>query len=351
MRFIAGLCLAALCVFAAVPAAAETYPQTEEGLQNAYDQLNWRSGSGSYKLPKSHAVIRVRSGQTLLLGGDAERYRWLSNGTEHPDTEAVLSYDSSSAKSIVYYTWQGEGYISDADWADVNPDQLLADYREGTEAGNDERIDNGIEPMHVVGWLEKPHYDESTNTVTYAIELKDKDGSWANAFALRLGRAGYTEFIWVGSVGLFQSAGSRPALLNDALAAHSFEGGHRYAELQGGRQGRVLRHRRPGGHGDRRQVRQGHLRRLAEIRDPARARLRRRDLQVRPAPARQRTHSRSRIAYHSIASTISGWRNAVPPGNERCGRLANTSNRSAVPLSASAISLPAMPVTATPWPE
>jgi hypothetical protein len=53
----------------------------------------------------------LRSGQTLLLGGDAERFRWLSNGTEHPDTEAVLSYDSASAKSMVYYTWQDEGYI------------------------------------------------------------------------------------------------------------------------------------------------------------------------------------------------------------------------------------------------
>lgn len=234
MRFIVGLCLAALCAFAAVPAAAETYPQTEEELQNAYDQLNWSSGSGSYKLPKSHAVIRVRSGQALLLGGDAERFRWLNNGTEHPDTEAVLSYDSASAKSVVYYAWQDEGYIGDADWADVNPDQLLEDYRRGTEAANSERIDSGIEPIHVVGWLEKPHYDKSTNTVTYAIELKDKDGGWANAFALRLGRAGYTEFIWVGSVGLFQSAGSRPALLNEALAAHSFEEGHRYADFKAG---------------------------------------------------------------------------------------------------------------------
>jgi uncharacterized membrane-anchored protein len=235
MRFIAGLCLAALCALTAPAAAGQgTYPQTEEGLQDAYDQLNWSSGSGSYKLPKSHAVIRVRSGQTLLLGWDAERFRWLNNGTEHPDTEAVLSYDSAGAKSVVYYAWQDEGYIGDADWADVNPDQLLEDYRRGTEAANSERIDSGIEPIHVVGWLEKPHYDKSTNTVTYAIELKDKDGGWANAFALRLGRAGYTEFIWVGSIGLFQSAGSRPALLNDALAAHSFEEGHRYADFKEG---------------------------------------------------------------------------------------------------------------------
>lgn len=236
MRFIAKLCLAAFCAFASAPSAADqgTYPQTEEELDAAFDGLNWQTNFGSYKLPRSHAVISLRSGQALLLGGDAERYSWLSSGTEFPDTEAVLSYDSANAKAEVYYEWRDEGYISDSDWADVDADQLLQDYRDGTEAANDERVENGFEPMHVVGWLESPHYDKTTHTVTYAIELKDKDGSWANAFALRLGRKGYTEFTWVGSVGLFQSAAGRPALLNDALASHSFEEGHRYADFQEG---------------------------------------------------------------------------------------------------------------------
>jgi uncharacterized membrane-anchored protein len=228
------MCLAALSLFAAGTAVAESYPQTEEALQDAYDRLTWRSEPGTYKLPRSNAMIRMRSGQILLLGDDARRYSWLASGIEFPDTEAVLSYDSTSAASEVYFEWRDEGYVSDADWAEVDADQLLQEYREGTEAANDERIDNGLEPMHVVGWLEAPRYNQATHTVTYAIELKDKDGSWANAYALRLGRAGYTEFTWVGSVGLLQSAGGRPELLGDALAAHSFEDGHRYADYQDG---------------------------------------------------------------------------------------------------------------------
>jgi uncharacterized membrane-anchored protein len=236
MRFIAGLCLAALCGFAAVPAAADmgSYPRTEEEVQKAYDRLNWLTKTGSYTLPESHAVIRLRAGRMLLVGNDAQRYEWLNSGTESSETEAVLSYDTSSAQSDVYFDWREEGYVSDADWADVNADELLEVYRAGAEAGNDERIDKGIEPMHVVGWLEKPRYDKATHTVTYAMELKDKNGSWANAFALRLGRAGYTELTWVGSIGLFQSAGGRPALLNEALAAHSFEEGHRYVDFKAG---------------------------------------------------------------------------------------------------------------------
>src|SRR2546423_443736 len=44
-------------------------------------------------------------------------------------------------------------------------------------------------------------------------------------------------------------------------------------------------------------------------------------------------------------------RRAVPPGKLRCGIRANTSNRPAIPVMASATSLPAIPVRAMPWPE
>jgi uncharacterized membrane-anchored protein len=236
MRIIASLCLAFACVLAAVPAGADQgpYPKTEEEIEAAYDRLNWQTSFGAYKLPKSHAVIQLRSGQALLLGADAERYSWLTSGIEFPGTEAVLTYNSTSTSSDVYFEWREEGYISDSDWADVDADQLLEEYRAGTDAANDERVANGFKPMQVAGWLEPPHYDKSTHTVTYAIELKDEDGSWANAFALRLGRAGYTEFTWVGSVGLFQGAGGRPTLLNEALASHAFEEGYRYADYKEG---------------------------------------------------------------------------------------------------------------------
>jgi len=235
MRIVTGLAVALMgsLIAAGALAGQGDYPKSDEEIQAAYDALDWRMEPGAYKLPASHAVIRLRSGHALLLGADARRYSWLSSGSEFPDTEALLTYDSG-AKAEVYYEWRDEGYVSDSDWGEVDPDALLAQYREGTEAANDERVANGFEPMQVVGWIEPPHYDKSTRTVTYAIELQDKNDSWANAFALRLGRAGYTEFTWVGSIGLFKGAGGRPALLDQALAGHSFEEGYRYSDYTDG---------------------------------------------------------------------------------------------------------------------
>lgn len=238
MRWVASIAFALACVSSGIaPASADqgSYPESEDAKDAAFGSLNWQLGSGTYQLPRSHAVIKLRNGYGLLLGADAQRYSWLVSGTEFPDTEAVIAYDSGGSAEV-YYEWRDEGFVSDSDWNEIDPDALLQIYRDGTEAGNDERIDNGMLPMEVVGWLEVPYYNKKTRTVTYAIQLKDAKGSWVNAFALRLGRKGYTEFTWVGPVSAFKGAGGRPSLLNQALTTHSFEKGHRYSDYAEGDQ-------------------------------------------------------------------------------------------------------------------
>ena len=84
--------------------------------------------------------------------------------------------------------------------------------------------------MHVVRWLEPPHYDQATRTVIYVVEMRNDDGSWSIAVALRLGRAGYTEISWSGPV----DEGGHPDLLSQALAAYSFDAGDRYEDYRDG---------------------------------------------------------------------------------------------------------------------
>ena len=237
MRLIARLWLAAVCLLAAAAGASAdqgTYPRTEEELRAAYDALQWHNQAGPYKLPQSHATVQLQAGLLLLLGADARRYSWLGNGVDYPATEGVLIHNAGSINREVYYDWRGDGYVSDSDWTDVDGDELLARLSDATEASNVERVKRGGKPMHVVGWLEPPHYDKATRTVTYAMELRDDDGSWSNAVALRFGRAGYTELSWAGPVDRFKDAGGRPDLLSQALATHSFDPGHRYEDFLDG---------------------------------------------------------------------------------------------------------------------
>ena len=61
--------------------------------------------------------------------------------------------------------------------------------------------------------------------------------------------------------------------------------------------------------------------------------------------------NRSRIEYQVIASTNSGQRPAIPPGNRICGMDAIRSNRSDCAATASANILPESVESATPCPE
>lgn len=227
-------CVAGL-LLAVHPAAADqgAYPQTDEERTAAFDALTWRDEARAYALDRSHAHVTLSQGKVLLLGSDAERFSWLISGVEFPGTEAVLGYESGDS-AVVYYEWRDEGYVNDSDWSEVDGDDLLAQYKETTAASNEERAKNGFAPMEVVGWLQPPAYDSASRTVTYAMELKDKDSHWANAVALRLGRTGYTEFTWAGSIESLQSNGNHPELLRIALDTHEFDEGYRYTDFQEG---------------------------------------------------------------------------------------------------------------------
>jgi uncharacterized membrane-anchored protein len=226
-------CLAGFLLLVNSAAADQgVYPKTDEEKRAAFEALNWLREPKGYSLDASHGQIQLPQGKILLLGADAQRYSWLISGVEFPSTEAVMSNEAGNAD--VYYEWRDAGYVSDSDWSDVDADEMLAGFKESTEASNKERAANGFKPMEVVGWLQPPTYDAATHTASYSLELKDDDSHWANVVALRLGRGGYSELTWVGAIDVMESSGGRPALLNTALDIHAFDEGHRYADYQDG---------------------------------------------------------------------------------------------------------------------
>lgn len=218
-----------LVVAAGAHADQGAYPETDADLRAAFDALKWSAESKVYDLALSHAQIHLPPGNILLLGADAERYAWLVSAMEFPGTEAVMSAESGGAD--IYYEWRGDGHVDDSDWGGVDPDRLLSEYNAAVDADSEQY---GSMPAHLVRWLQRPTYDAASNTVIYAVELKEAEHHWANVVALRLGRHGYTELTWAGSLQSYQEAGNASQLLQTALATHEFSPGHRYADFRDG---------------------------------------------------------------------------------------------------------------------
>lgn len=50
--------------------------------------------------------------------------------------------------------------VSDDDRDEIDADAILEGLSQGTEETNEYRVELGYSPIHVVGWFERPRYDE-----------------------------------------------------------------------------------------------------------------------------------------------------------------------------------------------
>lgn len=227
---LAGLPAILFLIAAAAGATSQgPYPETQEALDAEYARLNWVEEPGSYKLETSNSAVAFDTGRSLLVGPDAERLLFLMNAVQFPNTEAVL-YDDESGVMVTFEFFE-EGYVEDGDWTDVEASKLLDDIRAGTRDANREREKYGLGTMEVTGWAEEPNYDAETNTVRWAIEFAEGEGTTINATALSLSRSGYEQLTWVGSR---EQYAQLSGLLTTALDNHAFDEGHRYADFKDG---------------------------------------------------------------------------------------------------------------------
>jgi uncharacterized membrane-anchored protein len=218
--------------FLAAPVHADQapYPKDEAALEAEYQAMHWQDGRKDYPLSQSGSHLNLPDGFYILLGEEAARYAFLSNGIEFPTTEALLYDETSDAEIVVEYV--KAGFVKDGDWSDVDADDFLVQMREDQHKSNPERVKNGQEAFEVVGWVEPPSYDPTTHVAHYVIEMGTEKRHWMNAVAVKLGRSGYHQFTWAGGVEEFKAGG--PKALASIIDSHTYDEGQRYADYKEG---------------------------------------------------------------------------------------------------------------------
>lgn len=230
--FVRTLLAAAGIALAATTALAEQapYPTDETARQKEFDAMNWLTGPTGYQVEGSHSTIKPPAAFATLLGKDAQRYEFLINGYEFPDTEMVI-YDPASEVEIAI-EFHREGFVKDNDWSDIDADDFLKQIIDGQQQSNKRRLANGQEAFDAIGWIEPPSYDPATHVARYVLELGTKERHWLNAIAVKLGREGYHQFTWVGDMAQYKQGG--PAALAATLHNHSYDDGYGYADYKAG---------------------------------------------------------------------------------------------------------------------
>lgn len=225
VRPLSVLSVLALLALPAVPGLAQ-----EEAQPGA--QIQWTKGPAKVSLGDK-AEVDLPAGY-LFAGGEDTRRLMMMNGNPSSGREmGLIAPEAEEVAWFIVFEWDEAGYIKDDEKDEIDADALLETIKEGTEAANEQRKEMGASPMHVLGWYEKPHYDQATHNLVWAINGKS-EGDTENTinYDIRLlGRRGYMSATLVTSPG--EMAAALPEV-NSLLAAYTFKPGERYAEFKEG---------------------------------------------------------------------------------------------------------------------
>lgn len=132
---------------------------------------------------------------------------------------------------FIVFTFDETGYVKDDEGKKLDGEKILGTIRRGTEQANKVRKENGWDELFVDGWVRAPHYDPSTNNLTWSIKGHSKDGESVNHSVRLLGRRGVLKADLVAGPEQMVSA---VAVFDSLIATASFNRGHRYSEWRDG---------------------------------------------------------------------------------------------------------------------
>lgn len=215
---------------AATESAAEAKPKTrEERLKEAGVKL--QSGPATIALGKI-AEIKLPEGAHFVGPDSLDRYYELTQNTRNGREVGVLLAKGYS----LYFDYVDIGYVKDEDKDKLDADKLMKSMTENEEAANEDRKRRGWGEIKLKGWATKPHYDEKTNNLKWAINLTSSEDKFKEVFineSIRLlGRGGVMNVTLVTGGAGFKAAEAEAEKL--LAGDFSYLSGQKYSEWKSG---------------------------------------------------------------------------------------------------------------------
>jgi uncharacterized membrane-anchored protein len=230
----ASLAWAVTALAAAVPAVASSNASRLTPAEKAAARsVVYRSG----KLGVRDAVIDLPSGFHYLDARDAQRVLTdLYHNPPRPYVRALILPPRSSVLRNRYFivvTYENDGHISDRDAQKIDYDAMLRSLQRDVDAHNVRLTKAGYDAVHLVGWAERPRYDEGAHKLYWAKNLIfGSDRTHTLNYEVRtLGREGTLSLhavAWMPDIGAVHSG------MQTVLSASGFVSGRRYGDFREG---------------------------------------------------------------------------------------------------------------------
>ena len=211
-----------LSVVAAMLLVVPTQVGAEEELQNP---LSWLPGPATAPIGE---IAEIDLPTEYLYLDDEGTRRLLQLTQNIPSGQELATVAPQGEEQwIVVFEFDESGYVSDDEKDELDADAILESIRAGTEAANEERRKRDWDTMTIVGWRETPHYDSTTNNLSWAIDGESSGALNVNRIVKLLGRRGVMTATLVGAPEEMDSA---IAQVNTLLEGFRFTAGNTYGE-------------------------------------------------------------------------------------------------------------------------
>jgi uncharacterized membrane-anchored protein len=220
----------ALCTLSGLLSAAPADPApAAEGDPLAALLANHKQVKGPATGDMSNSSFEVPA-DYLFTDGNGARTLLEAMGNFPNGSEQGLLF-SPDRDWFVVFEFNDDGYVKDDEKDELDADKMLKSIQEGNEAMNEERRRRGIPELHVEGWEQPPHYNETTHNLEWATRARSEGGVSINYNTRLLGRRGVTEVTLVCDPEVLAATLPR---YQDLLGTFSYQAGETYAEYRKG---------------------------------------------------------------------------------------------------------------------
>jgi uncharacterized membrane-anchored protein len=217
--------------------AAVAHATTPEEAQKVFDTARQAATLGPHDVALAgQAVLKLPAGTLFIPQPQATTLLNAMGNPGQDDRLQGLVFPQGDAGWFMTVRFESSGYIKDDDAKEWNAEELLKNYREGTEASNEARVKMGSPAIEVLGWAEVPAYDATSHRLAWAMSSRHKNAAadepqGVNYNTYLLGREGYFSMNLV--TALNELPAHKPAA-QALLAALAFDDGKRYADFKAG---------------------------------------------------------------------------------------------------------------------
>ena len=190
-------------------------------------EINWIPGPNVCDLGDNVASIELAESYVFANSDDTKEIMQLMGNPKSNREVGLIMPKDQDANWYIVFEYFPVGYIKDDEKDSIDSDAILESIKEGNQKANERRKELGFSPLSILGWYEKPHYDDKSHNLVWAV-LADSDGKEIVNYDTRLlGRSGYISAVLVADKDTLDPL--KPQVEN-ILSKISYNKGKSYAE-------------------------------------------------------------------------------------------------------------------------